>query len=72
MEYTLDDWWIDLPVIEKERIGSKITNEPCKYPNCTSVWTTLTNTVKQRIHDHCVNKHDDEIKSWQDGKPYSY
>lgn len=72
MAYTLEDWWSSLTVTEKERIGGKISQKKCIYPECTKIWETLPPTIKQQIHDHCTAKHGDEMTPWQDGIPYSY
>lgn len=75
----IDIWWTSLPISEKERIARKALTKSGKvavddsgivYPACTRWWMSLDNDRKVKIHDHCVAKHGDELKEWDNANPY--
>lgn len=72
MNYTLDEWWAHLTVVEKERIAGKIFKEDNKYPQCTNHWLALDNETKQKIHDHVTDKHGHVMTEWSEGFTMSY
>ncbi len=72
MEYTLDEWWASLTVAEKQRIASKAAKRPVDYPECTAIWNLIPEERRQRIHDHCILEHDDEMTPWTEGDCFSY
>ena len=75
-DYDLETWWSSLAISEKERIAlkalSKAGGDPAmaKYPHCTSWWNALEESRKQKIHNHCVLRHGDVLKDWNDADPY--
>ena len=41
-----------------------------KYPACTRWWNTLEDAGKQKIHDHCVDRHGYLLQEWNEADPY--
>jgi len=72
MKYTLDEWWCQLTINEKERIAGKLFKDDFKYPKCTAHWLGLDDEKKQRIHDHVTDKHGHVMTEWTEGESYSY
>ncbi|MBP5549220.1 MAG: hypothetical protein J6X63_01900 [Bacteroidales bacterium] len=76
----LNIWWSSLPVSEKERIATKgptkasadgkIDESLAHYPGCTNWWGTLDDESKYKIFLHCVSRHGDELKEWDNANPY--
>ena len=56
MKYSLDDWWIQLTIAEKERIAGKLFEGDNKYPRCTVHWNALSDEIKQKIHDNVTEQ----------------
>ena len=52
MDYSMNEWWASLTVVEKERIASKVAKRPVAYPECTVLWNGLNEETQQKIHDH--------------------
>ena len=72
MKYSLDDWWIQLTISEKERIAGKLFEGDNKYPRCTVHWIGLSEDIKQKIHDHVTDKHGQVMSEFTEGITYSY
>ena len=72
MKYSLDDWWIQLTITEKERIAGKLFKDDNKYPKCTAHWLALSDEIKQKIHDHVTDKHGHVMTEFTEGVTYSY
>jgi len=74
----LDKWWSSLTVGQKERIASKIESKKAgedikvTYPACTVVWNGLEIEAKEKIHDHCTDKHGLLLPEWSEGASMSY
>lgn len=73
----LELWWSSLPIAEKERIARKalkkggINDESLVvYPACTSWWNSLEEERKLKIYTHCVARHGDELRPWDEANPY--
>ncbi|MBQ9185698.1 MAG: hypothetical protein IJ151_09555 [Bacteroidales bacterium] len=75
----IEIWWTSLPITEKERIARKglsksgrvaVDEADVLYPACTRWWNSLESSRKVKIHDHCVLKHGDELKEWDEANPY--
>ena len=76
----LEIWWSSLPISEKERIARKGLMKESKdgtmdetmvfYPGCTVWWNQLPHDSQVKIYKHCVAKHGDELKEWNEGNPY--
>ncbi len=76
----LEIWWSSIPVKEKERIARKgqgkdvgeenVKDENVRYPACTRWWGTLDWDRKEMIYRHCVARHGDELREWNEGNPY--
>ena len=76
----LEIWWSSLPVKEKERIARKglgkqsadgrVNEDEVRYPACTRWWSSLDEENKKKIHAHCVARHGDELREWNEGNPY--
>ena len=79
-EVDLEIWWSSLAIKEKERIArkgltkaspdGKIDESLVQYPGCTRWWESLDEERKHKIYAHCVNRHGDELKEWDDANPY--
>ena len=79
-ENTIEIWWTSLPISEKERIakkgltkaagGAEVEAGAYTYPHCTAWWNNQTEENKQKIYIHCVNRHGDELKEWDNANPY--
>ena len=76
----LEIWWSSLAISEKERITRKALTlassdgtadeSLVQYPACTRWWNDLPVEKKQKIHDHCVNRHGLLLPDWNDATPY--
>ena len=76
----LEMWWASLTIAQKERIARKglakaspkkeVDEELVRYPACTSWWNTLEEPVKQKVHDHCVDRHGYLLQDWNEADPY--
>ena len=72
----LDIWWSSLPIEEKERIArkglTKTGEDPSQatYPACSAWWNRLSHEQQVQIYTHCVAKHGDEVRQWNEGNPY--
>ena len=76
----LELWWSSLTVTQKERVamkgiskaegGRKVEEAEVSYPACTTWWNSLEQDQRQRIHDHCVDRHGYLLKEWNDADPY--
>ena len=44
--------------------------ELVRYPACTRWWNALEDDVKQKVHDHCVDRHGYLLQEWNDADPY--
>lgn len=64
MNYSMNEWWASLTVLEKERIATKVAGRKVLYPECTVLWNSLDANVQQRIHDHCTDAHGLVMKDW--------
>ena len=63
----LEIWWASLTIAQKERIArkgqtkaspdGKVDEELVRYPACTRWWNAQADVDKQKIHDHCVDRH---------------
>ena len=75
---TLDAWWASLTMFQKERIASKAVSKSegkevrISYPACTEWWVSTSPEVRQRVYEHCTDKHGLLLEEWRDGKTYSY
>ena len=76
----LDNWWASIPISQKERIarksftkanpGEAVDESTINYPACTRWWGELSVEEKDKIYDHCVNRHGLTEKEWNSGDPY--
>lgn len=73
----IEIWWTSLPISEKERIARKAQSKSGKvddadviYPACTRWWNGLDESHKLKIYNHCVSKHGDELREWDNANPY--
>lgn len=75
----IEIWWASLPITQKERIAckgiSKSTGVPAapeqyQYPACSVWWEGLEVERRQKIHDHCVDRHGYLLPDWNDAEPY--
>ena len=71
MDYSTNEWWASLTVVEKERIASKVAKRPVAYPECTVLWNGLNEETQQKIHDHCTDKHGLVMKEWNVDETFS-
>jgi len=77
-EKELNGWFCSLPTKRKEHIAAKILLKDggdvhlAKYPNCTAIWLQIDKVLKERIYDHCTNKHGDCVDDWQEGDVFSF
>ena len=80
MNDDLEIWWSSLTIAQKERIARKaqkkaspdgtVDEELVRYPACTRWWIAQDATDKQRIHDHCVDRHGYLLQEWNSADPY--
>lgn len=74
---TLEDWWCNLTIAQKERIASKYVSKhagvtmTCYYPNCTNLWNSLSDFDKQVIYEHCTDAHGLLLTEYKEGKMFS-
>lgn len=76
----LESWWSSLAISEKERIAHKVATKAAhgapvedsqwQYPGCTRTWIALDEKRKQAIYIHCVGRHGDVLRDWDDANPY--
>ena len=76
----LETWWASLTIAQKERIarkgqtktapGGKVDEELVRYPACTRWWNSLDEPLKEKVHDHCVDRHGYLLMEWRDADPY--
>ena len=76
----LEIWWASLTIAQKERIArkgqakaspdGKVDDALVLYPACSRWWITLEEAAKQKIHDHCVDRHGYLLQEWNDADPY--
>ena len=76
----LEIWWASLTIAQKERIArkgqakaspdGKVDEELVKYPACTRWWNSLDEPLKEKVHDHCVDRHGYLLMEWRDADPY--
>ena len=41
-----------------------------RYPACTRWWNAVPDADKQKIHDHCVDRHGYLLADWNEADPY--
>jgi hypothetical protein len=80
MNDDLEIWWSSLTIAQKERIARKaqkkaspdgtVDEELVRYPACTRWWIAQDAADKQRIHDHCVDRHGYLLQEWNEADPY--
>lgn len=76
----LEIWWSSLAIKQKERIARKaaakaspdgtVDESQIQYPACTGWWNNLSDSKKQEIHDHCVDRHGYLLQDWNEATPY--
>ena len=75
----LEIWWASLTIAQKERIArkgqtkashGKVDEELVRYPACTRWWNVQADADKQKIHDHCVDRHGYLLQEWNEADPY--
>ena len=76
----LEIWWASLTIAQKERIarkgqsktapGGEVDEELVRYPACTRWWNSLDKPLKEKVHDHCVDRHGYLLMEWRDADPY--
>ena len=76
----LETWWASLTIAQKERIarkgqsktapGGEVDEELVRYPACTRWWNSLDEPLKEKVHDHCVDRHGYLLMEWRDADPY--
>ena len=76
----LEIWWSSLTIAQKERIArkgqtkaspdGKVDEAKVRYPACTCWWNALPDADKQKIHDHCVDRHGYLLSDWNAADPY--
>ena len=76
----LEIWWSSLTIAQKERIARKgqkkaspdgyVDEAQVCYPACTCWWNSLPEADRQRIHDHCVDRHGYLLADWNEADPY--
>jgi hypothetical protein len=76
----METWWASLTIAQKERIarkgqakttpGGKVDEELVRYPACTRWWNSLDEPLKEKVHDHCVDRHGYLLMEWRDADPY--
>jgi len=77
-EIELDNWFCSLTVKQKEHIACKVLLKQERdpkagiYPNCADVWMSLDEDIKDKIHDHCTDKHGMWIQEGGDAPIFSY
>jgi len=80
MQENLEIWWSSLTIAQKERIArkalkkaapdGKVDEELVRYPACTRWWNAQPQEARQRVHDHCVDKHGYLLQEWNEADPY--
>lgn len=71
MNYSMNEWWASLTVVEKERIASKVAGRKVVYPECTTLWNSLGDARQREIHDHCTDKHGLVMQEWTVDETFS-
>lgn len=71
MNYSMDEWWASLTVLEKERIATKVAGRKVEYPECTVLWNSLGDDKQRQIHDHCTDAHGLVMLDWQVDETFS-
>lgn len=69
MNPDISKWWAGLKISEKERVATKIAKRPVSYPECTSVWNSLSDERQRSIYEHCRDSHGYLLKEWFEGNP---
>ena len=62
----LEIWWASLTIAQKERIDEEMV----RYPACSRWWNSLDEESRQKIHDHCVDRHGYLLQEWNEADPY--
>mgnify|MGYP006913125143 FL=1 len=71
MDYSLNEWWASLTVVEKERIATKVAGRKVLYPECTALWNSLGEDRQRKIHDHCIGAHGLVMREWTVDETFS-
>lgn len=71
MNYSMNEWWASLTVVEKERIASKVAGRKVVYPECTTLWNSLGEDKQRKIHDHCTDAHGLVMQDWTVDETFS-